>query len=87
MFYVVLVPEFQASLATWVTILRIMGDLPEADYGENLAVSGVGNNQCTDKEDTSMEGVANCFGLKNEDFQLIFNVSVILLKTLVVGTR
>lgn len=29
-----------ASLATWVTILRIMGDLPEADYGENLAVAG-----------------------------------------------
>lgn len=30
-----------ASLATWVTILRIMGDLPEADYGENIAVAGL----------------------------------------------
>ena len=33
----------QASLATWVTILRVMGDLPEADYGESIAVAGVSN--------------------------------------------
>jgi hypothetical protein len=31
----------QASLAAWVTILRIMGDLPEVDYGESFAVAGV----------------------------------------------
>ncbi|KAL4220590.1 TRAFAC class myosin-kinesin ATPase superfamily [Mactra antiquata] len=29
-----------ASLATWVTILRIMGDLPETDYGDSFAVAG-----------------------------------------------
>lgn len=32
----------QASLASWVTILRIMGDLPDADVGDTLAVAGVG---------------------------------------------
>ncbi|XP_071159111.1 myosin-VIIa-like isoform X2 [Mytilus edulis] len=29
-----------ASLASWVTILRIMGDLPDADVGDTLAVAG-----------------------------------------------
>ncbi|XP_053403507.1 myosin-VIIa-like isoform X2 [Mercenaria mercenaria] len=29
-----------ASLAAWVTLLRIMGDLPEMDYGETFAVAG-----------------------------------------------
>ncbi|XP_052784094.1 myosin-VIIa-like isoform X2 [Mya arenaria] len=29
-----------ASLAAWVTLLRIMGDLPEHDYGESFAVAG-----------------------------------------------
>ena len=29
-----------ASLASWVTILRIMGDLPDADVGDSLAVAG-----------------------------------------------
>ena len=31
----------QAALASWVTILRIMGDLPEVDIGESFAVAGV----------------------------------------------
>ena len=31
-----------ASLASWITILRIMGDLPEADYGDSFNVTGVG---------------------------------------------
>ena len=42
--------ELQASLATWVTILRIMGDLPEADFGESIAVPGVGRRTCTLRE-------------------------------------
>uniref|UniRef100_A0A8W8IV66 Myosin-VIIa n=2 Tax=Magallana gigas TaxID=29159 RepID=A0A8W8IV66_MAGGI len=29
-----------ASLAAWVSILRIMGDLPESDHGETLDVAG-----------------------------------------------
>lgn len=36
---------FQASLASWVTILRIMGDLPDADLGDTLAVAGVSKIQ------------------------------------------
>ncbi|KAL3846912.1 hypothetical protein ACJMK2_017860 [Sinanodonta woodiana] len=32
--------DILASLAAWVTILRIMGDLPEVDYGESFAVAG-----------------------------------------------
>lgn len=29
-----------ASLASWLTILRIMGDIPDADVGDSLAVAG-----------------------------------------------
>lgn len=32
---------FQAALAAWVTVLRIMGDLPDTDFGERLTVAGV----------------------------------------------
>ncbi|XP_022288159.2 myosin-VIIa-like [Crassostrea virginica] len=32
--------DILASLASWVSILRIMGDLPESDHGENLDVAG-----------------------------------------------
>lgn len=28
-------------MAAWVSILRIMGDLPESDHGETLDVAGV----------------------------------------------
>lgn len=34
--------HFQASLASWVTLLRIMGDLPETDASEGISVPGVG---------------------------------------------
>ena len=37
---------FQASLASWVTLLRIMGDLPDHDYGEGFAVAGVRMDVC-----------------------------------------
>ncbi|KAK3095404.1 hypothetical protein FSP39_014238 [Pinctada imbricata] len=29
-----------ASLASWVTILRIMGDLPDSEYGDNIELAG-----------------------------------------------
>ncbi|XP_062566068.1 myosin-VIIa-like [Saccostrea cucullata] len=32
--------DILASLAGWVTILRIMGDLPDSDQGENIDVAG-----------------------------------------------
>ncbi|XP_048747216.2 myosin-VIIa-like isoform X2 [Ostrea edulis] len=32
--------DILASLAAWVTILRIMGDLPESDQGESIEVAG-----------------------------------------------
>lgn len=31
----------QASLSTWVSILRVMGDLPDSDSGEKIDVAGV----------------------------------------------
>ena len=35
----------QASLASWVTLLRIMGDLPEMNASEGLTVAGVGTGK------------------------------------------
>ncbi|BFZ00532.1 hypothetical protein BsWGS_03571 [Bradybaena similaris] len=32
--------EYLASLASWVTILRIMGDLPDVDTGDTLVIAG-----------------------------------------------
>ena len=32
-------------MASWATVLRIMGDLPEVDYGESFAVQGVCINE------------------------------------------
>lgn len=34
-------------MAAWVSILRIMGDLPESDHGETLDVAGVSINCST----------------------------------------
>jgi len=34
---------FKASLASWATVLRIMGDLPDSDtVGDHIEVAGVG---------------------------------------------
>ncbi|KAL5003971.1 hypothetical protein ScPMuIL_017427 [Solemya velum] len=40
-----LLPKYEksdhlAALAAWVTVLRIMGDLPDTDFGERLTVAG-----------------------------------------------